>query len=204
MATDHRHLLGRAATHAADFLEGLPDRRVGAVASAADLHAALGGPLPDGPTDPEEVLEQLVKGAEQGLVGTAGPRFFGFVVGGSLPAALAAESLAAAWDQPASAFASSPPRRWPRRSPEAGCASGPQPGAGPLPRPRRRSRRPHPRRRRAGAAGRDLLARRQYLARHGGHAILGVELVDHSGGRGPVGPGHPAAGRRRRLTDGHG
>jgi glutamate/tyrosine decarboxylase-like PLP-dependent enzyme len=108
MATDHRHLLARTAAHAAEFIEGLPDRRVGATASAAELLAALGGPLPDGPSDPEEVLDHLVKGADAGLVGAAGPRYFGFVTGGSLPAALAVESLAAAWDQNAFMFVASP------------------------------------------------------------------------------------------------
>jgi glutamate/tyrosine decarboxylase-like PLP-dependent enzyme len=54
------------------------------------------------------VLDHLVKGADAGLVGTAGPRYFGFVTGGSLPAALAAESLAVAWDRNGFMFVASP------------------------------------------------------------------------------------------------
>ena len=68
----------------------------------------MGGPLPDGPSDPVEVVEALAAAADPGLVATAGPRFFGFVIGGSLPAALGAEWLTAAWDQNACFYVSSP------------------------------------------------------------------------------------------------
>lgn len=63
------------------------------------MRAAFAVPLAAGPTPPEQVLDELVAAAEGGLVATAGPRFFGFVIGGALPAATAADVLAAGWDQ---------------------------------------------------------------------------------------------------------
>ncbi|HVT22214.1 MAG TPA: pyridoxal-dependent decarboxylase [Mycobacteriales bacterium] len=66
----------------------------------AGLTASL-GTLPDGPTAPREVLDLLATAVEPALVGTAGPRYFGFVIGGALEAAAAADVLAVAWDQPA-------------------------------------------------------------------------------------------------------
>jgi glutamate/tyrosine decarboxylase-like PLP-dependent enzyme len=73
------------------------------------VRAAFGGALPRTPTSPAEVLETLIEAAEGGLVATAGPRFFGFAIGGVLSAATAAEMLAAGWDQCAFNAVLSPP-----------------------------------------------------------------------------------------------
>jgi glutamate/tyrosine decarboxylase-like PLP-dependent enzyme len=81
------------------FRSELPERPVTASATPDDVRRALGGPLPDGPTDPRAVVEQLVAAAQPGLMATPGPRFFGFVIGGAMPAATAADMLAAGWDQ---------------------------------------------------------------------------------------------------------
>jgi glutamate/tyrosine decarboxylase-like PLP-dependent enzyme len=100
--------LETAAAHATRFLRGLAERPVAATAGAEELAARLGGPLPEHPSDPAEVVAQLAELADDGLVASAGPRYFGFVVGGSLPAALAADWLAAAWDQNAGLFVLGP------------------------------------------------------------------------------------------------
>jgi glutamate/tyrosine decarboxylase-like PLP-dependent enzyme len=96
---DLRQLLHDAVSTAADYRESLADRPVATPVEADRLLAGLGGPLPDGPTPADEVIEQLVAAVGDGLVSTAGPRFFGFVMGGSLDAATAADVLAVGWDQ---------------------------------------------------------------------------------------------------------
>src|SRR6185312_4087345 len=100
--------LSAAAQHARDFLDGLDDRPVAARVDAAGVRAALGGPLPEHGEDPTAVVDALAAGVEPGLVATAGPRHFGFVIGGALPAALAADWLVSAWDQNAAFHALSP------------------------------------------------------------------------------------------------
>src|SRR6185503_10471807 len=72
------------------------------------LREALGGPLPDEPLPAEQVVEELVAGAEPGVVAMGSGRYFGFVCGGALPAALAADWLTAAWDQNAGLYACGP------------------------------------------------------------------------------------------------
>jgi glutamate/tyrosine decarboxylase-like PLP-dependent enzyme len=64
-----------------------------------DVRRAFAGPLAAGPTPPRQVVEQLIDAARPGLMATPGPRYFGFVIGGALPAATAADMLAAGWDQ---------------------------------------------------------------------------------------------------------
>jgi glutamate/tyrosine decarboxylase-like PLP-dependent enzyme len=103
-----RQLLDYTAERAVDFLESLPGRPVRAEASLDELRAAFGGPLSEEGEDAVTVVRWLADAAELGVVASAGPRYFGFVIGGSLPAALAADWLTTAWDQNAGAYAVSP------------------------------------------------------------------------------------------------
>jgi glutamate/tyrosine decarboxylase-like PLP-dependent enzyme len=103
-----RDTLGVAAEHAARFLDSLDDRRVGAEVSTAELTEALRRPLPDEGADDAQVLEELVAAVEPGLVGSQTGRYFGFVFGSALPAAVAADWLASAWDQNGFSAVSSP------------------------------------------------------------------------------------------------
>ena len=101
-------VLRRAAEIALEFLDELPERHVGARADAGSLRDLLAGPLPDAGTDPIEVIEGLAEAVDPGLVASAGPRYFGFVVGGALPAAAGADWLTTAWGQNAALHALSP------------------------------------------------------------------------------------------------
>jgi hypothetical protein len=78
-------LLARTAKIAADWLQSLDQRPVGASATVDELRARLGGPLPGGPADPLAVVEDLARAAEPGLVAIPSGRYFGFVIGGGLP-----------------------------------------------------------------------------------------------------------------------
>jgi glutamate/tyrosine decarboxylase-like PLP-dependent enzyme len=100
--------LERAYRLATTYLDGLAERHVGLVADAAALRAALGGPLPETGEDPADVVEALAAGADPGLSACAGPRYFGFVIGGTLPAALAADWLTSTWDQNAGLYVGGP------------------------------------------------------------------------------------------------
>lgn len=111
-----RELLTSTADRIVDFRESLAERRVGPVADLERLRGKLGGPLSAEGTDAGTVLDELAAAVEPALMSSAGPRFFGFVVGGSLDAALGADLLTSGWDQMAFNGASSPARRWSRRS----------------------------------------------------------------------------------------
>jgi len=92
-----------------DYLTSLRDRPVGATAGLDKLVAMLGGPMPDSPAAAVETVELLGRVVEEGGIPTAsGPRFFGYVTGGTLPVAVAADWLVAAWDQTASLYNLSP------------------------------------------------------------------------------------------------
>jgi glutamate/tyrosine decarboxylase-like PLP-dependent enzyme len=104
----HRSVLEAAHRMASDYLAAVAERHVGGTATRAQLCEALGGDLPSGGSDPVVVLEQLALHADAGLVASAGPRYFGFVTGGAVPVSVAADWLAAAWDQNAAFFVMSP------------------------------------------------------------------------------------------------
>ncbi len=91
--------LDRARLHAATWLESLSERDIAATADADTVADALGRELPEGPSGAEEVVDLLVGAVGPGLVAMPSGRFFGFVIGGSHPAALAADWLVGAWDQ---------------------------------------------------------------------------------------------------------
>jgi glutamate/tyrosine decarboxylase-like PLP-dependent enzyme len=103
-----RELLRRTADHAADFLETLETRPVRPEASADELFATLGGPLPERGSDPQSVVDALVDDAGPGIVGIPSGRYFGFVIGGAVPAAVAADWLTSVWDQNAGLYAGGP------------------------------------------------------------------------------------------------
>ncbi|WP_210438289.1 pyridoxal phosphate-dependent decarboxylase family protein [Nocardioides xinjiangensis] len=91
--------LDRAHQHAVAWLDSLADRPVPPRLGADDMLARLDRHLQDGPRDPVEVVDELVAACEPGLTAMPGGRFFGFVIGGSHPAALAVDWLVSAWDQ---------------------------------------------------------------------------------------------------------
>ena len=101
-------LLTRTAQIATDWLLALDERPVGESATVDELRSRLGGPLPVSPVDPLVVVEDLARAAEPGLVGIPSGRYFGFVIGGGLPAAVAADWLTSVWDQCPALYACGP------------------------------------------------------------------------------------------------
>ena len=97
--TNFRPLLDKTARIAVDFLHGLPERGVAAKSDAAAMLQALERPLPEESTDPSAVIDELVQLVEPGLTAMPSGRFFGWVIGGGVPAAVAADWLTTVWDQ---------------------------------------------------------------------------------------------------------
>jgi glutamate/tyrosine decarboxylase-like PLP-dependent enzyme len=93
---------------ASEYLRGLSGRHVGPRADSVEIMAALGGELADEGIAPDTVIRRMAEAVEPGLVASSGPRYFGFVFGGALPASIGADWLAAAWDQNAVLHAASP------------------------------------------------------------------------------------------------
>jgi glutamate/tyrosine decarboxylase-like PLP-dependent enzyme len=106
--SETRDLLARTAEIAADYVESLGERPVFPEVTPEQLREALGGPLPDEPLPPEQVVDELAAAADPGVVALGSGRYFGFVIGGALPAALAADWLTSAWDQNAGLYVGGP------------------------------------------------------------------------------------------------
>ena len=88
-----------AADAARRWLDALPERAVRPEAGARAMLDAFAGPLPDAGADPADVVRDLVARAEPGLMASGSGRFLGWVIGGALPVAVAADWLVSAWDQ---------------------------------------------------------------------------------------------------------
>jgi glutamate/tyrosine decarboxylase-like PLP-dependent enzyme len=105
---NERELFRQVADYAGDFVETLGSRPIRAEADVGQLTAALGGRLPEEPTEPRAVIASLVEAVEPGLTATPSGRFFGFVIGGGVPAAVAADMLTSVWDQNAGLYVAGP------------------------------------------------------------------------------------------------
>src|SRR5690349_14385070 len=100
--------LTSALRHSLSHLGDLDQSRVGATADVPTLRARIDKPLAEQGIAPEQVIADLVRDVDGGIIGSPGGRFFGWVIGGSLPAALAADWLTSVWDQNAGHSACSP------------------------------------------------------------------------------------------------
>lgn len=103
-----RSALDSAYTHAISHLEHLDETSVAATSDTETLRARVAKPLPLEGIPADEAIEELVRNVDGGLIGSAGGRFFGWVIGGVLPAALAADWLTSAWQQNGALYATSP------------------------------------------------------------------------------------------------
>src|SRR5687767_6706466 len=98
----------RAAELALSYLGSLDAAPVCATTSLAELRRRFSRPLPDQGVDPVTIIDELARDTAGGLLGSAGGRFYGWVIGAGLPSALAADWLTATWDQNAGLYACGP------------------------------------------------------------------------------------------------
>src|SRR5580704_5619113 len=103
-----RHILSRTLDHALDYRDAEPNSPVAGPASYDELLSRLNIRLDDDGIDAAIIIDDLVRGIDGGLHRTTGGRFFGWVIGGTLPSALAADWLTSTWDQNSGAFAVAP------------------------------------------------------------------------------------------------
>lgn len=104
----YQPVLEQTLHHALDYLEHLDSSPVGATASLSKLRSRLVKPLSSGGMPADQVIQELVHDTDGGLNASAGGRFFGWVIGGAVPAALAADWLTSTWDQNAGLYAVAP------------------------------------------------------------------------------------------------
>jgi glutamate/tyrosine decarboxylase-like PLP-dependent enzyme len=96
---EYKDVLDRATARSMEWIDSIPDRDVAPKANFDAMKTVFANPLQDGPTDPVEVVDELATLAEPGLMAMPSGRFFGWVIGGTLPAALGADVLVSSWDQ---------------------------------------------------------------------------------------------------------
>jgi glutamate/tyrosine decarboxylase-like PLP-dependent enzyme len=106
--SDPGELFDEVARYATQFTKDLPDRPVGSSATMEEMYSAFDAPLPEDGLEAETIIKELTTSVDPGLVATPSGRFFGFVIGGALPVTVAADWLAATWDQNAGLYAASP------------------------------------------------------------------------------------------------
>src|SRR5258708_6058178 len=106
--TTERVALQRAAEHAFAWLEGIDSRPIATTASVAQMRQRLARPLADRGVAAVQVIDDLVADTAGGILGSQAGRFFGWVIGGGGPAAMAADWLTTAWDQNAGVHACAP------------------------------------------------------------------------------------------------
>jgi glutamate/tyrosine decarboxylase-like PLP-dependent enzyme len=105
---EYKNVLDRATARSMEWIESIPDRNVAPSANIEAMKKVFGWPLQDDPIDPVAVVDELATLAEPGLMAMPSGRFFGWVIGGTLPAALGADVLVSSWDQNAGMRYASP------------------------------------------------------------------------------------------------
>jgi glutamate/tyrosine decarboxylase-like PLP-dependent enzyme len=106
--SQHSEVLRRTLDHALGYLDSLPTRKIAARASLNELRNSIGRPLPEIGLDAVSVIDDLVADVEGGLLGNASGRFFAWVIGGAVPASVAADWLTSTWDQNSGMYSVAP------------------------------------------------------------------------------------------------